>query len=154
MALTDKLTAIADATRAKTGTTNQMTLDEIATAINGISIEKGIKMVGIPMPIKASSLVRIQHSFYSPYIDTNFPFVLVFGCYITGTSGMVGKIVKVDRNNSTINEVDTLGQFGSPGTLYYSINETEIAIASNSNKTMTFSQTSNQGFINIIGTNK
>ena len=33
MALTDKLTAIADAIRSKTGTTEAMTLDEMATAI-------------------------------------------------------------------------------------------------------------------------
>ena len=84
MALTDKLTAIADATRAKTGTTNQMTLDEIATAINGISSEKGIGVTGIPMPTKTSSLFTINHSVYSPYVDTNFPFFLVFGFYITG----------------------------------------------------------------------
>lgn len=154
MALTDKLTAIADATRAKTGTTNQMTLDEIATAINGISSKEGIMIVGSPAPKDSVSLVRIQHSFYSPYIDTNFSFYLVFGCYISGTSGMVGKIIQVDRNKSTIKEVDTLGSFGSSGTLYYSMNETEIAIASNSNKTMTFSQTSNRGFINIIGVKK
>ena len=37
MALTDKLTAIADAVRAKTGGTALLTLDEIASAIGGIS---------------------------------------------------------------------------------------------------------------------
>ena len=154
MALTDKLTAIADATRAKTGTTNQMTLDEIATAINGISSKEGIIIVGSPAPKNSVSLVTIQHSFYSPYIDTNFPFYLVFGCYISGTSGMVGKILKVDRNKSIIQEVDTLGSFGSSGKLYYSMSDTVIAIATNSNTSMTFSQTSNQGFINIIGVKK
>ena len=150
MALTDKLTAIADATRAKTGTTNQMTLDEIATAINGISSKEGIIIVGSPAPKNPVSLVTIQHSFYSPYIDTNFPFYLVFGCYITGTNGMVGKILKVDRNKSTINELS----FGSSGKLYYSMNETLIAIATNSNKSMTFSQTSTPGYIYLFGTNK
>ena len=154
MALTDKLTAIADATRAKTGTTNQMTLDEIATAINGISIEKGIIILGYPMSTKPLSIARIQHSSYSQNIDTNFPFFIVFGCYITGTNGMVGKILKVDRNKSIIQEVDTIGSFGSSGKLYYSMNETEIAIAPNSNKTMTFSQTSTPGYINLIGARK
>ena len=154
MAHTDKLTAIADATRAKTGTTNQMTLDEIATAINGISNKEGIIIVGSPAPKNAVSLVTIQHSFYSPYIDINFPFFLVFGCYISGTSGMTGKIVKVDRNKSTIQEVDGLGSFGSSGTLHYSMSDTIIAIATSSNKTMTFSQTSTQGIINIIGVKK
>ena len=154
MALTDKLTAIANATRAKTGTTNQMTLDEIATAINGISSKEGIMIVGSPAPKNSVSLVTIQHSFYSPYIDTNFPFYLVFGCYISGISGMVGKIIQVDRNKSTIKEVDTLGSFGSSGTLHYTMSDTEIAIATNSNTSMTFSQTSNRGFINIIGVKK
>ena len=37
MALTDKLTAIADAIRAKTGKSNTMTLDEMATEISSIS---------------------------------------------------------------------------------------------------------------------
>ena len=150
MALTDKLTAIADATRAKTGTTNQMTLDEIATVINGISINKGIIMMSYPISTKPLPIVRIKHSSYSQYVDTNFPFYLVFGCYITGINGMVGKILKVDRNESTINELS----FGSSGTLYYSMNETEIAIATNSNTSMTFSQTSNQGYINLFGVKK
>ena len=150
MALTDKLTAIADATRAKTGTTNQMTLDEIATAINGISINKGIVMMSYPVSTKPLPIVKIKHSSYSQYVDTNFPFYLVYGCYITGINGMVGKILKVDRNESTINELS----FGSSGTLYYSMNEIEIAIATNSNTSMTFSQTSNQGYINLFGVKK
>ena len=155
MALTDKLTAIANATRAKTGTTNQMTLDEIATAINGISIEKGIIILGYPTYNQSYSTYSIQHSSYSQNIDTNFPFFLVFGCYIPGTSGMVGKILKVDRNKSTINEVDTLGSFGSSATLHYSMDETGILISTgSSNIKMTFSQTSKQGYINLIGAKK
>lgn len=151
MALTDKLTAIADATRAKTGTTNQMTLDEIATAINGISIEKGIGMLGIPTENKSYTVFTIKHSLYSEYVDTNFPFFIVIGCFITGISGMVGKILKVDSNKSIINELS----FGSSGKLYCSINETLIAISTGSStKTMTFSQTSTPGYIYLFGTNK
>ena len=150
MALTDKLTAIADATRAKTGTTNQMTLDEIATAINGISIEKGMTLMSYPMANKSYSVFTIQHSSYSEYVNTNFPFFLVFGCYITGTSGMVGKIVRVDRNKSTINELS----FGSSATLHYSMDETKIAISTDSNSTLRFSQTSTQGYVNLIGVEK
>ena len=37
MALTNKLTAIANAIREKTGTTNTLTLDEMPTAISNIS---------------------------------------------------------------------------------------------------------------------
>ena len=131
-----------------------MTLDEIATAINGISIEKGIMILSYPMANKSYSLFTIKHSSYSENIDTNFPFFIVFGCYITGTNGMVGKILKVDRNKSIIQEVDTIGSFGSSGKLYYSMNKTEIAIAANSNKTMTFSQTSTPGYVNLFGVKK
>ena len=41
MALTDKLTAIADAIRAKTGSTEPMTLDEMTTEISNISVGSG-----------------------------------------------------------------------------------------------------------------
>ena len=41
MALTDKLTAIADAIRSKTGGTNTMTLDEMVTAITNITVGGG-----------------------------------------------------------------------------------------------------------------
>ena len=154
MALTDKLTAIADATRAKTGTTNQMTLDEIATAINRITSAKGITVLSYPTSTKPYSVFRIPHSSYSQYVDANFPFYLVIGCYIAGTGGMVGKILKVDRNKSTINEIGTGGSFGSSGRLYYSMNETEIAIATSSATTMTFSQTSTPGYVYLFGANK
>ena len=150
MALTDKLTAIADATRAKTGTTNQMTLDEIATAINGISSKKKIIILSYPTYGAEYPTYAIQHSSYSQNIDTNFTFYLVFGCSITGTSGMVGKILKVDRNQSIIQEVDTIGSFGSSATLNYSINENRIAISTgSSSKTMTFS-----GYVNLFGVQK
>ena len=151
MALPDKLTAIADATRAKTGTTNQMTLDEIATAINGISIEKGIGMLGIPTENKSYTVFTINHSLYSEYVDTNFPFFIVIGCFITGISGMVGKILKVDRNKLTINGMS----FGKPANLHPSINESLIAISTgSSDKQMTFSKTANNGGIYLFGTNK
>ena len=150
MALTDKLTAIADATRAKTGTTNQMTLDEIATAINGISGGKRIIILSYPTYNVQYPTYAIQHSSYSENIDTNFTFYLVFGCNITGTSGMVGKILKVDRNKSIIQEVDTIGSFGSSATLYYSMDENRIAISTgSSNKKMTFS-----GYVNLFGVQK
>ena len=38
MTLTNKLTAIADAIRSKTGKTNPMTLDEMVTEISNISV--------------------------------------------------------------------------------------------------------------------
>lgn len=152
MALTDKLTAIADATRAKTGTTNQMTLDEIATAINGISNKKGIGMWIIPTENnKSYTVFTINHSLYSEQVDTNFPFYIVIGCFITGTTGMVGKILKVDRNKLTINQMS----FGKPRDLHSSINESLIAISTgSSDKQITFSQSANSGGIFLFGTDK
>ena len=41
MALTDKLTAIANAIRGKTGSTEKLTLDNMATAIDGIEAGGG-----------------------------------------------------------------------------------------------------------------
>lgn len=46
MALTDKLTAIADALRAKTGGTAQLTLDQIASGISGLDTSGG----GLSLP--------------------------------------------------------------------------------------------------------
>lgn len=52
MALTDKLSAIANALRSKTGGTGQMTLDEIAAEIQGLSVGSGGESVA---PENASS---------------------------------------------------------------------------------------------------
>ena len=132
-----------------------MTLDEIATAINGISSKKKIIILSYPTYNQSYPTYRIQHSSYSENVDTNFPFFIIFGCYITGTNGMVGKILKVNRNESTIQEVDTIGSFGSSATLHYSMDEDGIKISTgSSSKTMTFSQTSTQGYINLFGIQK
>lgn len=154
MALTDKLTAIADATRAKTGTTNQMTLDEIATAINGISIANQVRLLAFPMSTSQYATVTLDYSTYSQYIDMNFPYYLVFVCYVTGISGFCGKVVKVDTNKSTIGEVATVGQFGSSATLYYSMDTTKVTISTNSTSKMTFSQTGKPGYIYMFGVQK
>lgn len=45
MAITNKLTAIADAIRSKTGSTNTMTLDEMVTEISNISVGSGSSSV-------------------------------------------------------------------------------------------------------------
>lgn len=61
MALTDKLTAIADAVRAKTGGAEPLTLDEIAAAISGIS-------GGGELP---SAVEAVTYGEYIPTVDTN-----------------------------------------------------------------------------------
>ena len=56
MALTDKLTAIADAIRAKDGTTGTMTLDQMPERISAITTADNIVHGDIPDYIKAAAL--------------------------------------------------------------------------------------------------
>lgn len=56
MALTDKLTAIADAIRAKDGTSTTMTLDEMPSKISAITTADNIVHAEIPDYIKAAAL--------------------------------------------------------------------------------------------------
>lgn len=152
MALTDKLTAIADATRAKTGTTNQMTLDEIATAINGISSGgKAMVRKRYTMPTGNNASYTIDYSRLSPYVDMNFPFYLIFGVYISGFQGTFNKIVKVDTKNLTIKEEV---EFGGSAALNYSIDETNISIYGDPTDRISFSRTSTPGYVHIIGISK
>ena len=151
MALTDKLTAIADATRAKTGTTNQMTLDEIATAINGISIEKGIVHARYTMPTGAKSSFTVEYPLFSSRADMNFPFYLVFGVYINNFQGIFNKIVKADAKKLTIDEVY---EFGDSSIINYSIDETKIKIDAYPGDKISFSKTSTPGYVYFIGVQK
>ena len=59
MALIDKLTAIADAIRGKTGGTESLTLDEMATAISGISTSGG----GFPTPTSGDTPVILNDNY-------------------------------------------------------------------------------------------
>lgn len=61
MALTDKLKAIADAVRAKTGGTELLTLDQMAAAIGGISGGGGLP----------SAVATVTYGDYIPTVDTN-----------------------------------------------------------------------------------
>ena len=151
MALTDKLTAIADATRAKTGTTNQMTLDEIATAINGISGGKEMIHARYTMPTGAKSSFTIEYPLFSSRADMNFPFYLVFGVYINNFQGTFNKIVKADAKKLTIDEI---AEFGGSSAINYSIDETKIKIDAYPSDKISFSQTSTPGYIHFIGISK
>lgn len=62
MALTDKLTAIADAIRSKGGTTDQLTLAGMVDAINAIQAGSG----GLPSAVQA-----VTFGDYIPTVDTN-----------------------------------------------------------------------------------
>lgn len=61
MALIDKLTAIANAIRAKTGGTDLLTLDEMATAIS--SIQAGINAEEITIATDASNVTTVKNIF-------------------------------------------------------------------------------------------
>ena len=152
MALTDKLTAIADATRAKTGTTNQMTLDEIATAINGIS-SGGKEMVHAryTMPTGAKSSFTVEYPRFSSRADMNFPFYLVFGVYINNFQGTFNKIVKADAKKLTIDEVY---EFGGSSAINYSIDNTKIKIDAYPSDKISFSKTSTPCYVYFIGISK
>ena len=61
MALTDKLTAIAEAIRGKTGGTDLLTLDQMATAI--ASIQTGINAEEITIAMDASNAPAVRNIF-------------------------------------------------------------------------------------------
>lgn len=67
MALTDKLTAIADAIRGKTGKTDGLTLDQMATEIAGIEAGGGggdinaVKFIDVDITVDASTTTKKQY---------------------------------------------------------------------------------------------
>lgn len=67
MALTDKLTAIADAIRAKTGKTDGLTLEQMATEIEGIKTE-GIVLADNERIYRVATATRVT---YVPIITSS-----------------------------------------------------------------------------------
>ena len=67
MALTDKLTAIADAIRGKTGGTDGLTLDQMATEIAGIEAGGGgggigaVKFLDVDITVEASTTTKVDY---------------------------------------------------------------------------------------------
>lgn len=107
MALTDKLTAIADATRAKTGTTNQMTLDEIATAINGIS--SGNIEVKSFVPTQAANVNTVTFDLTNYINNIQDEFVMVYTYSYTSSSTKIYYIavVKINKLDNSVSELST-----------------------------------------------
>lgn len=66
MALTDKLTAIADAIRAKTGGTEAMTLDQMPPQIAGIQAGGGgigaVKFIDVDITVEASTTTAVTYT--------------------------------------------------------------------------------------------
>ena len=76
MALTDKLTAIGNSVRSKTGDTNLLTLDEMATAIENIS--------NSGTPIEISTDIEMETVLSSENVGKVYKFTGTTGTYING----------------------------------------------------------------------
>lgn len=74
MALTDKLTAIADSIRGKTGKAGSLTLDQMATEISALSAEEIISHADIPGYVKAEAL-RVANLVESVRTDDSIVFL-------------------------------------------------------------------------------
>lgn len=96
MALTDKLTAIADAIRGKTGGTEEMTLDAMVSAIKGIEAGGGGLPAGIT-EIKSGSWTQATNdssgSFTIPHGCSRTPrFIIVNSDYATSGANYYNSI--------------------------------------------------------------
>ena len=118
MALTDKLTAIANATRAKTGTTNQMTLDEIATAINGISSGGGNIEVKSFVPAAAVDVTTVTIDLTNYINNIQDEFVMIYSYRYTYNNAKVYYIavVKINKADNSVSELSTFRMGQSSGT--------------------------------------
>lgn len=163
MALTDKLTAIADATRAKTGTTNQMTLDEIATAINGIS--SGNIEVKSFMPTQAANVgtVTFDLTNYINNIQDEFVIVYTYSYTSSNTKIYYIAVVKINKADNSVSELSTfkMGQSSStpaPQTDNYQFINNKLTINFRNNVTIYPSSTIQQTYyspeIYVIGIKK
>ena len=76
MALIDKLTAIADAIRAKTGGTDAMTLEEMAAAI--ASIQTGINAEEITIAMDASDASAVRDIFKAAMDESDVTTAFVY----------------------------------------------------------------------------
>ena len=128
-----------------------MTLDEIATAINGISGGKEMVHARYTMPTGAQSSFTIEYPLFSSRADMNFPFYLVFGVYINNFQGIFGKIVKADAKKLTIDEI---AEFGGSSAINYLIDESKIKISAYPGDKINFSKTSTAGYVHFIGISK
>ena len=102
MALTDKLTAIADAIRGKTGGTQEMTLEQMAQAIAGIEVGGG---GGLSEPITGS------------FTATKVSYDLIHECgfdnYLLIVKIDPGSIATMKTSTATFNTIFWVGAYGS-----------------------------------------
>ena len=120
MALTDKLTAIADAIRSKTGTTEPMTLDEMATAIlnittgsvpsDTITLSDGTELPKPTLKDGCNYAIIFKNSNYYSMLETSNRFAnvnswisIANSSYTIGTSSVVCYISRLPVNFNEFN---------------------------------------------------
>ena len=104
MALTDKLTAIADAIRTKTGTTEQMSLEAMATAINNLVMNTGTNIrFGHTQPTSNMSSYTLN---LENYAKTQPVYIFFVVCSSGGTGNQTFRLIKVDQMAETDNIVE------------------------------------------------
>ena len=120
MALTDKLTAIADAIRSKTGTTEPMTLDEMVTAIanittgsvpsDTITLSDGTELPKPTLKEGCNYAIIFKGSNYYSMLETSNRFAnvnnwisIANSSYTIGTSSAVCYISKLPVNFNEFN---------------------------------------------------
>lgn len=104
MALTDKLTAIADAIRTKTGTTEQMSLEAMATAINNLVMNTGTNIrFGHTQPTSNMSSYTLN---LENYAKTQPVYIFFVVCQSGGTGNQSFRLIKVDQMAETDNVVE------------------------------------------------
>ncbi len=120
MALTDKLTAIADAIRSKTGSTEPMTLDEMVTAIanittgsvpsDTITLDDGTELPKPTLKDGCNYAIIFKNSNYYSMLETSNRFAnvnswisIANSSYTIGTSNAVCYISKLPVNFNEFN---------------------------------------------------
>ena len=120
MALTDKLTAIADAIRSKTGTTEPMTLDEMATAIlnittgsvssDTITLDDGTELPKPALKDGCNYAIIFKNSNYYSMLETSNRFAnvnswisIANSSYTIGTSSAVCYLSQLPVNFNEFN---------------------------------------------------
>ena len=104
MALTDKLTAIADAIRTKAGTTEQMSLEAMATTINNLVMNTGTNIrFGHIQPTSNMSSYTLN---LENYAKTQPVYIFFVVCKSGGTGNQSFRLIKVDQMAETDNVVE------------------------------------------------
>ena len=113
MALINKLTAIADAIRSKTGTTEPMTLDEMVTAIANITtgsvpsdtiiLDDGTELPKPTLKDGCNYAMIFKNSNYYSMLETSNRFANVNSSYTIGTSSAVCYLSRLPVNFNEFN---------------------------------------------------